>query len=202
MLITLLEVDTRRPVLYTRVSTHHEEEPMRLSSADINVAMATGDIRIEPMPRVVQPASVDLTLGAHIIADPVSDKPIDFDLSQVDKAPCYGKYALMPGEFILASTAETVRLSRSVAGQVLSKSSMARRGLNVALNAGYIDPGFSGNITLAIANLSNNVVELTSGMKIAQIVFDQLVSPAPVGYGDDTLGSHYQDSDGAVGDRS
>lgn len=163
----------------------------RFSSGDIHAALDEGTINIYPAPvgSDVQPASVELHLHNEVIADPTSDEPIVFDINE---HPCDGEYALMPDEFLLVSTTEHVALSNEVVGEVWGKSSLGRIGLLVHVTAGYIDPGFSGRITLELKNLSNNVIRLKPGMKIAQIAFDRLESPAPVAYGDPSLGSHYQ----------
>lgn len=105
---------------------------------------------------------------------------------------------LEPGEFALGSTLEKVTLPATLCAQVNGKSSLGRLGLLVHATAGFVDPGFSGELTLELKNLSNHVIPLSRGMAVAQLVFHRLTSPAQRPYGHEELGSHYQ---GQVGIR-
>ncbi len=157
-------------------------------------------LTIEPLlPRSIQPASVDLHLDNKIL--------VEFDRSQLITpgvtTPNYRHvditvqpYILEPGEFILGSTLEKVGLNNLIAGIVAGKSSLARVGLTVA--PGFIDPGFQGNITLEIFNASNNRIRLTHKMGITQLVTYILADPATKIYGDEELGSKYQNQDGVT----
>lgn len=120
----------------------------------------------------LQPASYDLTL--HEIG--------------ADKRDVF----LLPSrKFILASTLETVHLPANVQGVVMGKSSLARQGLQIE-SAGFVDPGFFGQLVLEVYNFSSEAIQLGQGMLIAQIVFNWLDQPARAPYGTDHLNSHYQ----------
>jgi deoxycytidine triphosphate deaminase len=108
-----------------------------------------------------------------------------------------GPYTLGPDAFILAATLEWVEIPRDLVGILVGKSTLARLGLCVE-DAGYIDPGFRGNVTLEMSNRASRPVVLTNGMPIAQIRFEPLMGPCLRPYGSDGLGSHYQDSHGVV----
>lgn len=155
----------------------------------------------------IQPASVDLTLGNSIewfvgpmdggeAIDPrESRKLTSAFLSQGDP------FIIYPGMFILASTAETVCIPSDLVGQVSGKSSLARLGLSIHETAGWIDPGFEGQITLEITNKAPLPIKLYPGMKICQISFTQLSSPAQRPYGSEGLGSKYQGQQGPTTSR-
>ena len=162
----------------------------RLSDTDIREFLLRRSLRIEPQPTGsdIQPASVELHLDTDIIANPVDKTHRAIRRSLADGYI----YPLLPGESVLASTVEKVAVPPDLVGEVWGKSSLARIFLQVHCTAGYIDPGFVGKITLELTNLSNEIVELRAGMKIAQIAFDELRTPATLAYGDPALGSHYQ----------
>lgn len=130
---------------------------------------------IEPTPTDdrIQPASVDLLLGAV-------DLP-DFD----------NQWRLYPGVFSLASTLETLRMPNNVVARVEGKSSWGRRGLLIHA-AGFVDPGFHGQITLELKNLSHEVIILRKGQRICQIAFDWTDQEVERPYGSAELKSHYQ----------
>lgn len=132
---------------------------------------------MDPWPSDVQfqPASVDLVLGGH-----VGDVII-----------------LEPGEFMLAHTREAVTLSEYVCGMVMGKSSWGRMGLQIQ-NAGWVDPGFSGQLTLELANQGRRTLKLEVGDFICQIAIAKLASPARLAYGDARLNSHYQGQMGST----
>jgi dCTP deaminase len=104
---------------------------------------------------------------------------------------------IMPGEFMLASTVEYVNLPANIVGRIEGKSSLARKGL-IIHTAGFVDPGFRGQLTLEITNLSQNDLTLKVGDRIAQIAFSFLDEAAARPYGTPGLGSHYQDQVGIV----
>lgn len=162
---------------------------------------------------LVQPASIDLRLDEKILI------PIDKTVKQPIELPglgmsiesevsvpidpfnldveyyedyLYESYPLRSGGFILASTYESVMMPYDLVGRVEGKSSLARLGLFVHVTAGFIDPGFEGNITLEIYNVNPRSILLSSFMKICQVCFEQLSSPAAKPYGSPGLGSHYQ----------
>ena len=135
----------------------------------------------------VQPASVDLTLGN------------DFILFDERLTPDEGEPVLLERHrFALATTAETVKVPVDVAAQVAGKSSWARRGLLIHVTAGWIDPGFEGQITLELKNLGDHALALYPGTPICQIYFMGLTVPAAVPYGSEQLGSHYQGQTGTT----
>lgn len=131
----------------------------------------------------VQPCSYDLTLSDQFLTPKVLVETVE--------------YILMPGEFLLASTLETVTIPSSLAGRVCGKSGLARNGLTVEA-AGLIDPGFQGTITLEVFNYSDEQILLRKGMRIAQITFEYLLHPCKAPYGSESLNSHYQFQEGPV----
>lgn len=154
-----------------------------LSDNDISLALASGDLQIEPLDdSQIQPASVDLRL------DSVLREPEAAASQVMDNCG----YVLQPGRFILGATLEYVGLPGSLAGQLAGKSSLGRRGLQIHCTAGFIDPGFRGNLTLELSNLSGEGFWLRPGMLIAQVCFFRLHTPAGRPYGSPGLFSHYQ----------
>jgi len=136
----------------------------------------------------VQPCSIDLHLGRTL----KTIQGREFYLKEkVHKI-------LEPGEFILGSTLEHVEIPNDIVAVVDGKSSLGRLGITAHVTAGYIDAGFKGNITLEIANLSDEPFRLERNMPIAQIVFHTLTSPVIRPYGSDGLNSHYQNSKGTI----
>jgi len=132
-----------------------------------------------------QPASIDLTLSDSFY-DPHSGQ------SYRDVA-----LTLEPDDFTLGCTVERIHVPRSYAVQVNGKSSLARQGLLVHATAGFVDPGFEGQITLELKNLSKDPIVLLTGMRIAQVHVFALSSATLVAYGNPKLGSHYQGQSGA-----
>jgi dCTP deaminase len=182
-----------------------------LTDSQISAAIKLGHIHVNPLlDGMLQPASIDIQLGNELMIyteprdlgckydpfealDPV--QPLtDEDITTVvlDKDT---HYTLRPGEFLLGCTRQLVQLSASIAARVEGKSSLGRRGLMIHSTAGFIDPGFRGNITLEIANLNHRAIILRPHMWIGQLSF-QRVAAAEVPYGSPGLGSHYQDATG------
>jgi dCTP deaminase len=176
---------------------------MMLSDYDI---VKNPDILIEPWDvKYLQPASVDLHLGDGFKwfpyynaeefyggMDPLRDPPKMLSCSAADNG---GWYRLKAGGFCLGVTMEKVTLGSSIAGKLEGKSSLGRLGLTVHSTAGFIDPGFSGHITLEFsAHPDCPAVRLTPGMPIAQITFHELRTPSRRPYGDPRLASKYQNS--------
>ncbi len=158
---------------------------MILSDHDIKKALEDERIAITELDaNDIQPCSVDLHLGDSFMA---GDER--FETEEV---------TLEPGAFILATTKEVVSLSDDILGRLEGKSSIARLGLIIHTTAGFIDPGFNGEITLEIANLSNQDITINAGQPIAQICFEELSSPCERPYGSEGLGSHYQGQSGAT----
>lgn len=150
-----------------------------------------GRIVITPKPEVIQPASVDLHLSSdlHYLEEGTS----------THIAP--EGYSMHPGEFLLGSTVEHVEMPTNLAARVEGKSSLGRIGLMVHVTAGFIDPGFRGNITLELKNLSSMPITLEEGMPISQLCFQRVVGVVLRPYGSEGLNSKYQDSKGTVGSR-
>lgn len=150
-------------------------------------AALAGEPVIEPavQDRNIQPATVDLQLG-------MVDRPCN-GKNWPDGKPAW--WRLKPGMFTLGSTVETICMPDRLAGWVAGKSSWARRGLIVEA-AGFVDPGFRGQITLELFNMSGDEITLTLGEPICQIAFMQMDRPAARPYGTRGLGSRYQHQTG------
>ncbi len=170
-----------------------------LSDGTIRRLVAEGRILVEPWdPGLVQPASVDLRLGASFrvfhnhraAAIDLRDPPARLtELVEVsDEEP----FVIHPGEFVLGRTLEWVRLPDDVVARIEGKSSLGRLGLIVHATAGFVDPGFEGTLTLEITNLTRIPIILWPGKPIAQLSFMTLDRPAERPYGHPELGSHYQ----------
>jgi len=136
-------------------------------------------------PEQINPSSYDVTLGDHWIC-PTRD-PEEIKSSVI---------TLFPGEVILATTQETIRLPRDVVCDLKLKSSLGRLWLNHSLS-GWIDCGFNGQVTLELQNLGPYPRELRAGVRVAQLVFMGMESPAEVAYGEGGTG-HYQGQSGAT----
>ena len=160
---------------------------MILSDRDIKLELMDKALKIIPKPNIIQPASVDLRLGYNL-------KMLNGDSWNLNN----GSYLLKPGEFLLASTYEHVEIPDYLVGIVDGKSSLGRLGVMVHVTAGYIDPGFKGNITLELFNCSNQPFRLRKNMLICQLVLEQLSSRCDNPYGSGKLNSHYQNSKGTV----
>lgn len=158
----------------------------------------------------IQPHSVDLTLSPilkvegptwdvkGIFAEPSWEEVDirDYTLGSPARPDRDGQYPLMPGQFLLASTVEKVFIPHDLAGHIHGKSSIGRRGVAVHITAGLVDAGFEGEVTLEMTNNSSYVFWLKPGMKICQITFEQLTSPAEHPYGHPAVNSHYQGQSG------
>jgi dCTP deaminase len=124
------------------------------------------------------------------------------DLSKPIELPPYVEhicesFILLPGEFILGCTMEHIKLPADIQATVCGKSSLGRLGLFVE-NAGFVDPGFNGFLTLELFNASKTPLKLCAGMRIAQLSFNRLDTPCQRPYGAPELGSHYQNQTGAT----
>ncbi|WP_418969351.1 dCTP deaminase [Alloscardovia omnicolens] len=182
---------------------------MLLSDHDIIQAQSSGEISLTPWtPEMVQPASIDVRLDRffrvfnnhkHTYVDPAEDQG---DLTELLEVEADKPWILHPGEFILGSTYEYVKLGTSIAARLEGKSSLGRLGILTHSTAGFIDPGFEGHITLELSNVSTLPVKLWPGMKIGQMCFFELSSPAEHPYGSAHNGSHYQGQRGPTASRS
>lgn len=160
---------------------------MILSSTTLRTLINRGELIINgPQPLNVQPASIEMHLSNRVVRR--VGRTIQATEDYEDGAPV----SIRPGEFILASTQETVGIPATLVGKVEGKSSWARRGLLVHVTAGFIDPGFHGTITLEIVNLSSVNIYPRVGQRIAQLAVHRLDSEPEHLYGSPELGSHYQ----------
>ena len=172
---------------------------MVLSDGDIRAEIAAGRIVIDPyLPEAVQPSSVDLHLDRRFrvfrnsrypFIDVRADQP---ELTELVEIGGDDPFILHPGEFVLGSTFERVQLPNDLVARLEGKSSLGRLGLLIHSTAGYVDPGWEGNLTLELSNVANLPITLYDGMKIGQISFQRLTSPVEVGYGDARIGSKYR----------
>ena len=172
---------------------------MVLSDRTIREELAKGRITIEPLGEgCVQPASVDLHLDRKILVFRNSRRPyIDVrqdmsDLMDMEEIGDDQPFMLHPGEFVLASTLEDIRVPDDLVARLEGKSSLGRIGLLIHSTAGYVDPGWKGHLTLELSNVARLPVTLYYGMAIGQISFLRLTSPAENVYGSAKLKSKYQ----------
>ena len=182
---------------------------MLLSDTDLKAAIASGALSLSPYDEaMVQPSSIDVRLDRYFRVfanhrythiDPAVEQD---DLTELVEPAGDEPFILHPGEFVLGSTFEVIGLSDSLASRLEGKSSLGRLGLVTHSTAGFIDPGFSGHVTLELSNLANLPIKLYPGMKIGQICVFQLSSPAEHPYGSSIYGSRYQDQRGPTPSRS
>ena len=182
---------------------------MLLSDRDILSEIEAKRIVIEPYDQaMIQPSSIDFRLDRffrvfenhrypHI--DPAADQS---DLTREVEPAGDEPFILHPGEFVLGSTFEVVTLPNDLAARVEGKSSLGRLGLLTHATAGFVDPGFSGHVTLELANVATLPIKLYPGMKIGQLCFFRLSSPAEHPYGSAKYGSRYQGQRGPTPSRS
>ncbi len=182
---------------------------MLLSDRDIRAGVEGGQIGLDPWdPTMIQPASVDVRLDRYFrlfnnhrypVIDPRADQS---DLTAMVDAGEDEPFVLHPGEFVLGATYEKVTLGDSIAARLEGKSSLGRLGLLTHSTAGFIDPGFTGHVTLELSNTATMPILLYPGMKIGQLCFFQLSSPAEKPYGQGATGSRYQGQRGPTASRS
>ncbi len=182
---------------------------MLLSDRDIRAEVDIGRLALDPYDGgLVQPSSVDVRLDrffrvfnnsryTHI--DPAEQQD---ELTTLVEPTSDEAFVLHPGEFVLGSTLEIVSLPDDLAGRLEGKSSLGRLGLLTHSTAGFIDPGFSGHITLELSNVANLPIMLWPGMKIGQLCLFRLSSPAEYPYGSEIYGSRYQGQRGPTPSRS
>jgi dCTP deaminase len=180
-----------------------------LSDRDIRAEIDAGRVVLEPYePAMVQPSSVDVRIDRYFrlfdnhkypVIDPSVDQP---ELTRLVEVKPDEPFVLHPGEFVLASTFELVSLPDDVAARLEGKSSLGRLGLLTHSTAGFIDPGFSGHVTLELSNVATLPIMLWPGMKIGQLCFFRLSSAAEHPYGSQGSGSRYQGQRGPTASRS
>jgi dCTP deaminase len=170
-----------------------------LSDRDIRAALEAGEIVIRPYdPQDLQPSSVDLHLDRSFRVFRNNRYPyIDVrqkqpDLTELLTIADDEPFILHPGEFVLGQTLEWSELPNNLVARLEGKSSLGRLGLLIHSTAGYVDPGWKGNLTLELSNVANLPIALYHGMKIGQISFFRMTSPVDRPYGSPDLGSKYQ----------
>ncbi|GIT78767.1 dCTP deaminase [Leifsonia sp. LS1] len=182
---------------------------MLLSDRDIKAELGAGRIALEPFDsQMIQPSSIDVRLDRFFrlfdnhkypFIDPSEDQP---ELTRFVEVEADQPFILHPGEFVLGSTYELVSLPDDVAARLEGKSSLGRLGLLTHSTAGFIDPGFSGHVTLELSNVATLPIKLWPGMKIGQMCFFRLTSPAERPYGSSEYSSRYQGQRGPTASRS
>ena len=182
---------------------------MLLSDRDIAAEIKSGRVKVEPFdPKMIQPSSVDVRLDRFFrvfenhryeVIDPSIEQS---ELTREVAVAPDDFFILHPGEFVLASTYEVITLPDDIAGRLEGKSSLGRLGLLTHSTAGFIDPGFSGHITLELSNVANLPVKLYPGMKIGQLCLIKLTSAAEHPYGSAVYGSRYQGQRGPTPSKS
>ncbi|WBB96939.1 MULTISPECIES: dCTP deaminase [unclassified Solwaraspora] len=182
---------------------------MLLSDRDIVAETKSGGLSLEPFESsLIQPSSIDVRLDRYFRVfnnhlythiDPATRQD---DLTSQVEVPSGDPFVLHPGEFVLASTLEVVSLGDGLAARLEGKSSLGRLGLLTHSTAGFIDPGFSGHVTLELSNVANLPIKLWPGMRIGQLCIFRLSSPSEHPYGSAVYGSRYQGQRGPTPSRS
>ncbi len=181
---------------------------MIFSDRSIKKAITDGRIVIDPYEeRAVQPSSIDLRVDRlfrvfqnhrYPFIDPNVHQE---DLTHLVEASTDHPFMLHPGEFVLGSTLERVALGDDIVARLEGKSSLGRLGLLIHSTAGFVDPGFEGHLTLELSNVATLPIAIYPGMKIGQISFYQLSTPADHPYGSGEAGSKYQGQEGPTPSR-
>src|SRR5712691_4196252 len=172
---------------------------MVLADSTIARLLEEGRIEIDPYDEsLLQPSSVDVRVDRYFRVFHNNRYPyIDVreqqeELTELVEVEDGTPFMLHPGEFVLGSTLERIRLPDDLVARLEGKSSLGRLGLLIHSTAGFIDPGWDGHVTLELSNVANLPVTIYPEMKIGQISFVQLSEPAQTPYGSDGLGSKYQ----------
>lgn len=143
--------------------------------------LKTGEIEVSPLSEhAIQPGSIDCRLGSHFLRS-VSETQISMDTSPQYEEINADKVIIPPHSFLLATTMETIRLPAYLSAFVEGRSSIGRIGLFIQ-NAGWVDAGFEGKITLELYNANAVPIELTAGRRICQLVFCRMDQSAAVPY--------------------
>jgi dCTP deaminase len=181
---------------------------MLLSDGDIREQLESGRVGLDPLDLgMIQPSSIDVRLDKYFrlfdnhkypFIDPREDQP---DLTRLVEIQDGEPFILHPGEFVLGSTFELVTLPDDIAARLEGKSSLGRLGLLTHSTAGFVDPGFSGHVTLELSNVATLPIKLWPGMKIGQLCFIRLTSPAEKPYGSAEYSSRYQGQRGPTASR-
>jgi dCTP deaminase len=179
-----------------------------LSDRSIREAVAAGRIVIDPLDmRNIQPSSVDLHVDGFFrvfrndTTPFIDPKEPQEDLTELVEIPDGKAFILHPGEFVLGSTRERVALATDLVARLEGKSSLGRLGLLIHSTAGFVDAGWDGHLTLELSNVANLPIAIYPGMKIGQISFLQMTTPADAPYGSAEKGSKYQGQRGPTPSR-
>ena len=180
---------------------------MVLSDRTIERLLGEGRIEIDPYdPGLLQPSSVDVRVDRYFRVFRNSRYPfIDVKQEQEELTEQVEigdePFILHPGEFVLGSTLERVKLPDDLVARLEGKSSLGRLGLLIHSTAGFIDPGWDGHVTLELSNVANLPITIYHEMKIGQISFMQMTEPATTPYGASKLGSKYKGQKGPTASR-
>ena len=182
---------------------------MLLSDRDIKAEIDGGRVRLQPYDEaMVQPSSIDVRLDKYFrlfdnhkypFIDPAEEQP---DLTRLIEVGRDEPFILHPGEFVLGSSFEIVTLPDDLAARLEGKSSLGRLGLLTHSTAGFVDPGFTGHVTLELSNAATLPIKLWPGMRVGQLCFFRLSSPTEHPYGSAKYGSRYQGQRGPTASRS
>jgi dCTP deaminase len=181
---------------------------MILSDVSIRAAIELGRIEVDPFdPAMVQPSSIDVRIDRYFrvfqnhrypFIDPKQSQP---DLTKEVETDMEVPFVLHPGEFVLGSTLEVVRLDNDIVARLEGKSSLGRLGLLIHSTAGFVDPGFEGHLTLELSNVATLPIAIYPAMRIGQLSFYELSTPAENPYGSQRAGSKYQGQRGPTASR-
>ncbi|MBU1493334.1 MAG: dCTP deaminase [Actinobacteria bacterium] len=181
---------------------------MILSDISIRAAIEAGVFDIDPFdPAMVQPSSIDVRIDRYFrvfenhrypFIDPKHPQP---DLTTEVATEVDHPFILHPGEFVLGSTLEVVRLGNAIVARLEGKSSLGRLGLLIHSTAGFVDPGFEGHLTLELSNVATLPIAIYPAMRIGQLSFYQLSTPAEAPYGSERTHSKYQGQRGPTPSR-
>ena len=181
---------------------------MVLSDATIARALSEGRIEIDPYDEsLLQPSSVDVRVDRlfrvfHNNRYPYIDvKQEQEELTELVRVEGDTPFVLHPGEFVLGSTLERIRLPDDLVARLEGKSSLGRLGLLIHSTAGFIDPGWDGHVTLELSNVATLPITIYPGMKIGQVSFMQMTEPAVTPYGSASIGSKYKGQRGPTASR-
>jgi len=179
-----------------------------LSDLSIRKELEAGRIEIEPLAdSAIQPSPVDLRIDRHFrVFRSHTEGLIDVKknmeaLTEPVEIEPGGVFILHPGEFVLGATLERVRVPDDLVARLEGKSSLGRLGLLIHSTAGFVDAGWNGHLTLELSNVATLPITLYAGMKIGQISFIRMTTPAQNPYGTAAAGSKYQDQTGPVPSR-
>jgi dCTP deaminase len=179
-----------------------------LSDATIARLLAEGRIGIDPYDAsLLQPSSVDVRVDRlfrvfHNNRYPYIDvKQEQEELTELVRVDGDNPFVLHPGEFVLGSTLERIRLPDDLVARLEGKSSLGRLGLLIHSTAGFIDPGWDGHVTLELSNVATLPITIYPGMKIGQVSFMQMTEPAATPYGSGAIGSKYKGQEGPTASR-